>query len=158
GRGRGRPLRRRAVGVTGEVMARAAPSGARRALKHRQIELLFAGDLAELVLGARLDLSDPLLGDAQLAAELLPGLLADAAKSEAADDDLPLALVEPAEHPLDRLLHSLERAFILMLVGAVVGGGLEHFFVAGDEAVAAVVLLGDSPREVFHNGPRCVSA
>ena len=45
-----------------------------------------------------------------------------------------------------------------MLVGAVVGGGLEHLLVAGDETVAAVVLLGNRPREVLHDRPRGVGA
>src|SRR5262249_57431954 len=108
------------------------------ASKHRQVELLLAGDLAELVLGARFDLADAFLGDAQLAAELLEGLLAGAAQPEAADDNLALALVEPAEHPLDRLLHPLEGTLVLVLVGAVVGGGLEHLLMAGDEPVAAI--------------------
>ncbi len=82
-----------------------------RASKHRQVELLLAGDLAELVLGAGLDLADALLGDAQLAAELFEGLLAGAADAEAADDDPPLAVVEPAEHALDGLLHALAGRF-----------------------------------------------
>ena len=51
------------------------PSSGRRS-EHRQVELLLAGDLAELVLGAGLDLADALLGDPQLAAELFEGLLA----------------------------------------------------------------------------------
>ena len=54
---------------------------------------------AELVLGAGLDLADAFLGDPQLAAELLQGLLAGAVEAVAADDDPPLAVVEPAEHP-----------------------------------------------------------
>src|SRR5580700_8129259 len=80
--------------------------------KHGQVELLLAGDLAELVLGAGLDLADAFLGDAQFAAELFQGLLAGTAQPEAADDDLALALVQSAEHPLDRLLHPLERTLV----------------------------------------------
>src|SRR5207245_886308 len=99
--------------------------------EHRQVELLLAGDLAELVLGAGLDLADALLGDPQLAAELLEGLLVGAVDPEPADDDPPLALVEPAEHPLDRLLHPPLGALVLVLVHPVVGRGLEHLLVAG---------------------------
>ena len=66
-----------------------------RSAEHRQVELLLAGDLAELVLGARLDLSDPLLGDPEFPAELFEGLLAGPLEAEPADDDLPLAVVEP---------------------------------------------------------------
>src|SRR5690349_4479074 len=65
--------------------------------EHRQVELLLAGDLAELVLGAGLDLADAFLGDAEFAAELLEGLLVGAADAEPADDDPTLAVVEPAE-------------------------------------------------------------
>src|SRR5262249_13532782 len=63
------------------------PSTAIAASEHRQVELFLAGDLAELVLGTGLDLADAFLGNPQLAAELLQGLLAGTAQTEAADDD-----------------------------------------------------------------------
>ena len=56
--------------------------------KHRQVELFLAGDLAEFVLSTGFDLTDALLGDTQLAAELFQRLLAGAPQAEAADDDL----------------------------------------------------------------------
>jgi hypothetical protein len=50
---------------------------------------------AAAVTGAGFNLADPLLGDTQLLAELVEGLLAGAFQAEAADDDLSLAVVEP---------------------------------------------------------------
>src|SRR6266852_1837391 len=94
--------------------------------KHRQVELVLAGDLAKLVLSAGLDLADALLGDAKLAAELLESLLVGTIDSKAANNDPPLALVEPAEHALDGLLHPSLGVLVLVLVDAVVGSGLEH--------------------------------
>src|SRR4051794_23825407 len=67
--------------------------------EHGQVELLLDRDPAELHLRTRLDLADAFLGDPQLAAELFQGLLAGAVDAVAADDDPPLAVVEPAEHP-----------------------------------------------------------
>ena len=59
-------------------------------------------ELAELFLGLRLDLSDPLLGDSQFPAESLERQLISAADPIAAYENPPLAVVEPAEHPLHR--------------------------------------------------------
>src|SRR5271166_849036 len=126
--------------------------------QQRQFELLLAGDLAELVDAAGLDLADPFLGDAQFPSQLLEGSFGGSAQAEPAGDDQPLAVVEPVEPALDGLLHALEGAFVFVLVGAVVGRGLEHLLVAGDETVAPVVLLGNRPREVLHDRPRGIGA
>src|SRR5271165_2602889 len=126
--------------------------------QHRQLELLLAGNLAELVDAAGLDLADPFLGDAQFPSQLLEGSFGGSAQAEPAGDDQPLAVVEPVEHALDGLLHALEGAFVFVLVGAVVGRSLEHLLVAGDETVAPVVLLGNRPGEVLHDRPRGVGA
>src|SRR5207247_381119 len=115
-------------------------------------------DLAKLLLRPRLDLADALLGDAQLAAELLEGLLVGAADAVAADQNVPLSVVEAAEHPLDDLLAAAVAAFPLVDVAAIVGGGLEHLLVAGDEPVAAMLLLGDRAGEVLHDRPARVRA
>src|SRR5208282_3061675 len=126
--------------------------------QHRQFELLLVGDFAELVDAAGLDLADPFLGDTQFPAQLLEGSFGGSAQAEPAGDDQPFAVVEPVEHALDGFLHALEGAFIFVLVGAVVGRGLEHLLMAGDETVAPVVLLGNRPREVLHDRPRGVGA
>ena len=67
-----------------------------------QLDLLFLGRFAELAQGAGLDLPDPLLGDAQLGADLLERqrLLA-APQAEPPDDDPLLALVETFQNPFD---------------------------------------------------------
>src|SRR5262249_22616659 len=88
---------------------RSRPSGGGR------LHPLFEGELAELLLGLRLDLADPLLGDPHLLAELLQGHLAGAPEAVAADEDLPLAVVEPAEHPGDRLLVTAVVVLVLVL-------------------------------------------
>jgi len=82
-------------------------------------------ELAELFLGLRLDLSDPLLGDSQFPAESLERQLISAADPIAAYENPPLAVVEPAEHPLHRFPVVEVVALGPVLVGAMVGG-LEH--------------------------------
>ena len=49
--------------------------------QHRQLELLLAGDLAELVDAAGLDLADPFLGDAQFPSQLLEGSFGGSAQA-----------------------------------------------------------------------------
>src|SRR5689334_19583925 len=69
-----------------------------------QVELLLERNPAKLLLGTRLDLPHTLLGDTQLAAELLKRLLVGTADPVPADQDAALTGVEPAEHPLDDFL------------------------------------------------------
>ena len=118
-----------------------------------RFEPLLDGDLAKLVLGPSFDLSDALLGDAQFLAERFQGLLAGPIEAETANDDPPFAIVESAEHPLDGVLIRRWAVLVLMLVAPVVGGGLENVVMAGDEPVAAMVLLGDRPGEILHDRP-----
>src|SRR4051794_22519845 len=88
-----------------------------------QLDTLLAGELAQLLLGARLDLADAFLGHAQLAAQLLQGLLIGAAEAEAAGEHVPLAVVEAAEHPLDDLLTAPVAPLVLVDVAPGIGGG-----------------------------------
>src|SRR5262249_28445295 len=97
----------------------------------RQLEFLRERQVAELLPGTRLDLADALLGDAQLAAELLEGLPLRDPDPVAADQDPALPLVEPAEHPPDDLLTAAVVALLLVGVAAIVGGGLEQLRLAG---------------------------
>src|SRR5438270_1705103 len=69
----------------------------------RQLQPLLHRDLAELLVGPGLDLADPFLGHAQLLAELLQGLLDGPLQPEPAGEDPALAVVQVAEHALDRL-------------------------------------------------------
>src|SRR5262249_24500487 len=132
----------------GPRLARSAGS------EHRQIKLLVAGDFAQLVLGARLNLPHAFLGDAELSAELFQGLLAGAPQSESADDDFALAFVPPAQPSPDRLLHPLAGLSTPAPSGAVAGGRLDHLLVPGHEPFAAVILLGYRAGEVLKKGPQ----
>src|SRR5512142_1606676 len=118
-----------------------------------QVEPLLEGDLAQLLAGLGFELADALLGDAQLVAELFQGLLRRAPEAEPAGEDAPLAVAQAAEQALDRLLMAPVVALVFALIGPGVGGGLEHLLVAGDEPVAAVILLRDRPDEVPHDRP-----
>jgi len=67
------------------------------------------------------ELADAFLGDPELLAHFLErqGGVARS-ESEAADDDLPLALVEPGQDPFDLLLADPLSRFLTDVVGAVV--------------------------------------
>src|SRR5208337_51391 len=56
--------------------------GPRHRSEHRQLELLLAGDLAELVYAAGLNLADPFLGDAQFPSQLIEGSFGGSAQAE----------------------------------------------------------------------------
>ena len=71
----------------------------------RQLDVIFGRGLAGLVEGPGFDLANPLLGHAHFAADFLQRQrLAAVVEAEPADDDLPLALVEARQNPLDLLL------------------------------------------------------
>ncbi len=53
-------------------------------------------------MGALLELADAFLADPQVQADLAERLLGDAADPVVVRDDPPLALVQPAEEPIDR--------------------------------------------------------
>src|SRR5262249_16341710 len=94
----------------------------------------------------------------ELLAELLQGPLGSPAQAESAGNDQPLAVVEPIEHPLDGLLHALQRSLILVLIGAIVGGGFEHLLVSRYKAITEIILVWDRPGEVLHDRPRGIRA
>ena len=122
-------------------------SSFRRNQAEQQDELFRPGEPAELVLGDRFDLADAFLRDPQLLADLFQRLLASPSDPVAADEDPPLAVVEPGEQSRDRLLPPLLDVRLLEFVGAGIGGDREVLVVAGDESRVSVVLPTS-------NGPR----
>src|SRR5262249_14992776 len=80
-------------------------SGTRRSpprfLQGRRHDRLEVGEMPQLSVCALLDLADPLLADSQVPADLVEGMLRDAADPVAEFEDAALAAVETAEESLD---------------------------------------------------------
>src|SRR5688500_2429755 len=121
--------------------------------------MLFLSSLAQLVQCSSFNLPNSLFRHTQLGANFFQSQrLVAVVQTEAANDNLLLALVKPRENPLDLPLTNVLRGFLTELIAAVVGLCGEHFVLARAEPVAMLELVRDRAGEVLHDRPTRVRA
>ena len=104
---------------------------------------LLGGGLAEFRQRSGFDLADAFLAHAHDVAHLLQGLrLVAAAEAEAADDNLPLAIVEPPQDAVQRDLAAELGSLQLMVVGGNLGGGREKLERIGTKTIVIAQASG----------------
>src|SRR6185437_3929178 len=131
-----------------------------QALSQRvQQDLLFLGRLAELRQRPSFDLANPLLRHSQRSPNLFQGLrLVRVIQAEPANDDLLLALVQPAKDPLDLRFALILLTFFQQRVATMLLGRCEQLVLTRPEPVAMLELARNRPCEILHDRPTRVRA
>src|SRR4051812_24470623 len=107
-----------------------------------------AGKPSETVQGPRLDLAHAFLRDPQIRANLAQSLLVNSSDPESADEDPPLAVVEPSEQARDDPLSPILGELLFDRVGTQVHGVPDDREACGHMSIAQEAVPSNAPELV----------